>query len=56
MHYLRTVNISNMFFFLLQETEKLVVFLFGVMSHQTADVLWHSLGIDQGFLSTMAKV
>lgn len=39
-----------------QETEKLVVFLFGVMSHQTADILWHSLGIDQGFLSTMAKV
>ncbi|KAK3086170.1 hypothetical protein FSP39_014629 [Pinctada imbricata] len=34
-------------------TEKLVVFLMGVTSHQIADVLWHSLGIDQGFLTTM---
>ncbi|KAK3591260.1 hypothetical protein CHS0354_010625 [Potamilus streckersoni] len=37
-------------------TEKLVVFLFGIVSHQTADILWHSLGIDQGFLMTMANV
>ena len=32
------------------------MFLFGVVSHQVADILWHSLGIDQGFLVTMGKV
>uniref|UniRef100_A0A8V5G5L0 Phosphatidylinositol-glycan-specific phospholipase D n=1 Tax=Melopsittacus undulatus TaxID=13146 RepID=A0A8V5G5L0_MELUD len=31
-------------------TEKLVAFLFGIASHMVADVSWHSLGIDQGFL------
>ena len=40
----------------LQETEKLVAFTFGFVSHQVADVTWHSLGIDQGFLTTMADV
>ena len=40
----------------LQATEKLVVFLFGIVSHQVADILWHSLGIDQGFLATMGNV
>ncbi|KAL8584655.1 hypothetical protein ACOMHN_002384 [Nucella lapillus] len=39
-----------------QATEKLVVFLLGVMSHQTADVSWHGLGIEQGFLNAMAAV
>lgn len=39
-----------------QATEKLVVFLLGVVSHQVADVLWHSLGIQQGFLQAMAAV
>ncbi|KAK3086673.1 hypothetical protein FSP39_021738 [Pinctada imbricata] len=34
-------------------TEKLVVFIMSVTSHQVADIVWHSLGIDQGFLSTM---
>ncbi|XP_063430790.1 phosphatidylinositol-glycan-specific phospholipase D-like [Mytilus trossulus] len=38
------------------ETEKLVVFLFGIVSHQTADILWHSLGIAQGFLTTMGDI
>ena len=33
-----------------------MVFLFGVVSHQVADVAWHSLGIDQGFISTMADL
>lgn len=39
-----------------EETEKLVVFLLGVVGHQVADVSWHALGIDQGFLETMGKV
>ncbi|XP_035660620.1 phosphatidylinositol-glycan-specific phospholipase D-like isoform X1 [Branchiostoma floridae] len=39
-----------------EATEKLVVFLLGVVSHQVADISWHSLGIDQGFLSTMGDV
>ena len=42
--------------FLFQATEKLVVFMFGIVSHQIADILWHSLGIDQGFLATMGNV
>jgi len=44
------------FFVTIQWTEKLVVFLLGVVQHQVADVSWHSLGIDQGFLQTMAQV
>ena len=43
-------------FVCLQATEKLVVFMLGFISHQVADVSWHSLGIDQGFLDTMGKV
>ncbi|XP_046581198.1 phosphatidylinositol-glycan-specific phospholipase D-like [Haliotis rubra] len=39
-----------------QATEKLVVFMFGFMSHQVADVLWHNLDISQGFLQTMAYI
>ncbi|XP_017519108.3 phosphatidylinositol-glycan-specific phospholipase D isoform X2 [Manis javanica] len=39
-----------------KDTEKLVAFLFGVTSHMVADVNWHSLGIEQGFLRTMAAV
>ncbi|RUS86613.1 hypothetical protein EGW08_005629 [Elysia chlorotica] len=38
------------------DVQKLVAFLLGVVSHQVADVLWHSLGIDQGFIQTMAKM
>jgi glycosylphosphatidylinositol phospholipase D len=30
--------------------------MFGFVSHQVADVTWHSLGIQQGFLQTMDKV
>ncbi|XP_060630887.2 phosphatidylinositol-glycan-specific phospholipase D isoform X2 [Anolis sagrei] len=37
-------------------TEKLVAFLFGIASHMVADVSWHSLGIDQGFLRAMAAI
>ena len=32
------------------------MFMFGVVSHQVADILWHNLGIQQGFLQTMADV
>ncbi|CAH1773748.1 unnamed protein product [Owenia fusiformis] len=37
-------------------TEKLIVFLLGLISHQVADVSWHSLGINHGFLSVMGDV
>eukprot|EP01137_Pigoraptor_chileana_P012005 Opistho-2@63761 len=36
-----------------EATEKLVVFLLGLVSHQVADISWHSLGIDQGLLTSM---
>ena len=39
-----------------QATEKLVVFLMGVMSHQVSEVLWNGIGVDQGFLTAMAYV
>lgn len=39
-----------------QDTEKLVAFTLGFVSHQVADVTWHSLGIEQGFLTTMGDV
>ncbi|XP_004406584.1 PREDICTED: phosphatidylinositol-glycan-specific phospholipase D [Odobenus rosmarus divergens] len=39
-----------------KDTEKLVAFLFGITSHMVADVSWHSLGIEQGFLRTMGAV
>ncbi|XP_015270212.1 PREDICTED: phosphatidylinositol-glycan-specific phospholipase D [Gekko japonicus] len=39
-----------------EATEKLVAFLFGIASHMVADVSWHSLGIDQGFLRAMAAI
>lgn len=42
--------------FFWQDTEKLVAFLFGITSHMVADVSWHSLGIEQGFLRTMGAV
>ncbi|BFZ16486.1 hypothetical protein BsWGS_19525 [Bradybaena similaris] len=38
-----------------KDVHKLVAFIMGIQSHQVADVSWHSLGIDQGFLQTMAK-
>lgn len=41
---------------LVQSTEKLVAFLFGIASHMVADVSWHSLGINQGFLKAMGEV
>ncbi|EDO37905.1 predicted protein [Nematostella vectensis] len=39
-----------------EATEKLVAFTLGYVSHQMADVTWHSLGIKQGFLRTMGDV
>ncbi|CAG2227356.1 GPLD1 [Mytilus edulis] len=39
-----------------EATEKLVVFILGIMSHQVSDVVWHSLGIEQGFIPTLAAV
>ncbi|XP_058523417.1 phosphatidylinositol-glycan-specific phospholipase D [Ochotona princeps] len=39
-----------------KDTEKLVAFLFGITSHMVADVSWHSLGIEQGFLRTMGDI
>ncbi|KAM4026807.1 phosphatidylinositol-glycan-specific phospholipase D [Anomaloglossus baeobatrachus] len=39
-----------------EEAQKLVAFLFGIASHQVADVSWHSLGIDQGFLKAMGEI
>ena len=34
----------------------MVAFTLGFVSHQVADVTWHSLGIEQGFLTTMGNV
>ncbi|XP_048364048.1 phosphatidylinositol-glycan-specific phospholipase D isoform X1 [Sphaerodactylus townsendi] len=39
-----------------EAAEKLVAFLFGITSHMVADVSWHSLGIEQGFLRAMAAI
>jgi len=39
-----------------QQARELVSFLMGVLSHQVADVLWHSLGIEQGLIRAMANV
>ena len=30
--------------------------MFGFVSHQVADISWHSLGIDQGFIRAMADL
>ncbi|XP_065179738.1 phosphatidylinositol-glycan-specific phospholipase D-like [Sycon ciliatum] len=38
-----------------ETAEKLVVFLLGFTSHQIADVLWHNLGVQDGFLQEMAN-
>eukprot|EP00794_Sanderia_malayensis_P010957 gene10957-12118_t len=39
-----------------QDAQKLVAFTFGYVSHEVADISWHSLGIDQGFIRAMADV
>uniref|UniRef100_A0A7M5TRF9 Phospholipase C/D domain-containing protein n=2 Tax=Clytia hemisphaerica TaxID=252671 RepID=A0A7M5TRF9_9CNID len=40
-----------------EATEKLVAFTFGYISHQVADISWHSLaGFKQGFIQAMANV
>ncbi len=32
----------------------LIAFFFGLISHGVADVTWHSLGLDQGFIQAMS--
>lgn len=44
----------NSIFF--QATEQLFSFMMGMMSNQVSDSLWTSLGVEQGFLSTMGYV
>lgn len=44
---------NNIFF---QATEQLFSFTMGMMSNQVSDSLWTSLGVEQGFLSTMGYV
>lgn len=44
---------NNIFF---QATEQLFSFMMGMMSNQVSDSLWTSLGVEQGFLSTMGYV
>ena len=40
-----------------EDTEKLVAFLFGIISHQVADINWHSLeGLSDGFLQVLGKL
>jgi len=40
-----------------EETEKLIAFLFGIISHQVADISWHSLkGLQNGFIPALAAV
>ena len=34
----------------------MIAFMLGFVSHQVADITWHSLGIRQGFIRTMAAV
>ena len=39
------------------DTERLVAFLFGIISHQVADISWHSLeGLSDGFLEVLSKL
>ncbi|RNA30261.1 phosphatidylinositol-glycan-specific phospholipase D [Brachionus plicatilis] len=39
-----------------EDAQRLIVFTLGYISHQMADVTWHSLGVVQGFLSSMGFV
>ena len=40
-----------------EDTEKLVAFLFGIVSHQVADISWHGLeGLSDGFLPVLANL
>ena len=39
------------------DTERLVAFLFGIISHQVSDINWHSLeGLHNGYLSALADL
>ena len=39
------------------QTEKLVAFLFGIISHQVADISWHSLeGLKDGYLTVLGNL
>ena len=56
-YFFITTIIHSHSFILTQSTEKLVAFMFGFISHQVADISWHSLaGFQQGFLQAMANV
>jgi glycosylphosphatidylinositol phospholipase D len=35
------------------EAKGLIAFLFGIIGHGVSDVLWHSLGVDQGFITAL---
>lgn len=37
-----------------RETERLAVFLFAVSAHSVADISWHGLGVDEGFIDVLA--
>ncbi|XP_023343411.1 phosphatidylinositol-glycan-specific phospholipase D [Eurytemora carolleeae] len=40
-----------------QRSEKIIAFLFGIISHQVADITWHSLqGLKQGFIPALAAL
>jgi hypothetical protein len=39
-----------------QEANQLISFLFGVISHDVSDALWHSLNMDQGFIDVMKNL
>jgi len=40
-----------------EDTERLVAFLFGIISHQVADINWHSLqGLHDGYLDVLTKI
>jgi glycosylphosphatidylinositol phospholipase D len=36
-----------------KEAKGLIAFLFGIIGHGVSDILWHSLGVDQGFITAM---
>ena len=37
-----------------EETEKLAVFLLSVTTHSVADISWHGLGVDEGFIDVIS--
>ena len=37
-----------------EETEEFIAFLFGTTQHSVADISWHGLGVDEGFIDMLA--